>query len=54
MAVYSLWHLLSPAAGAFPLGSRILYVARTFLFEPVEAIERFATANIGKLVRTRD
>ena len=30
-AVYFLWHLLSPAAGAFPLGSRILYVARTFL-----------------------
>src|SRR6185503_11190324 len=30
-AVYFLWHLLSPAAGAFPLGSRMLCVARTFL-----------------------
>ena len=30
-AVYFLWHLLSPAAGAFPLGSRIPCVARTFL-----------------------
>src|SRR6185437_1612885 len=30
-AVYFLWHLLSPADGAFPLGSRMLCVARTFL-----------------------
>jgi len=43
-AVYSLWHLLSPTGGAFPLGSRMLYVARTFLHpERVgTAIERFA------------
>jgi len=34
MAVYSLWHWLSPAAGAFPLGSRMLCVARTFLRSP--------------------
>ena len=33
-AVYFLWHLLSPAAGAFPLGSRMLCVARTFLRLP--------------------
>jgi hypothetical protein len=33
-AVYFLWYLLSPAAGAFPLGSRMLYVARTFLRLP--------------------
>lgn len=31
VAVSFLWHLLSPAAGAFPLGSRMLCVARTFL-----------------------
>ena len=33
-AVYFLWHLLSPAAGAFLLGSRMLCVARTFLRPP--------------------
>gem|GEM_PF-6249353 len=37
-AVYFLWHLLSPAAGAFLLGSRMLCVARTFL--PPEAGDR--------------
>jgi hypothetical protein len=42
--VYFLWHLLSPAAGAFPLGSRMLCVARTFLRPPYwwTAIERSA------------
>ena len=38
-AVYSLWHLLSPAGGAFPLGSRMLYVARTFL-SPTTSAQR--------------
>ncbi len=47
-AVYFLWHLLSPAAGAFPLGSRMLCVARTFLSRTwPEAIERFAGVKIG-------
>jgi len=50
-AVYFLWHLLSPAAGAFPLGSRMLYVARTFLpqTERSGAIERFAGVKIAFL-----
>ena len=45
-AVYSLWHLLSPADGAFPLGSRILYVARTFLFKLNRSDRTFCSTKV--------
>ena len=44
---YFLLHFpASLCSESFPLGSRMLYVARTFLFKSIEAIERLALAKL--------
>jgi hypothetical protein len=53
-AVYSLWHLLSPAAGAFPLGSRMLCVARTFLHPPGADSDRTFCKHKGKVFSPKE